>query len=57
MQTFDLSQHIAGDTWNGLSSLSAIDLDNNPIDLTDSLIEMKVKLWENEKISCCEEGV
>jgi hypothetical protein len=45
MITFNIPSHISGDTWLGLSSLSAIDLDNNPIDLTDSLIEMKVKLF------------
>jgi hypothetical protein len=45
MITFNIPSHISGDTWSGLSSLSAIDLDNNPIDLTESLIEMKVRLF------------
>jgi hypothetical protein len=42
MQTFNLSQHITGDTWNGIPSI-IIHRDNIPLDLTNARVEFHVK--------------
>jgi hypothetical protein len=42
METYNLSQYIAGDTWNGISGVT-ITRDNSALDLTGAYAEMKVK--------------
>jgi hypothetical protein len=42
MQTFNLSDYISGDTWNGIPLIS-ITRNSEPIDLTDAKVEMFVK--------------
>jgi len=42
MTTFDLSPHISGDTWSGISSIT-ITRNGSALDLTDASAEINVK--------------
>jgi hypothetical protein len=42
MITYDLSQHIAGDTWNGIPSITIM-RNGSPLDLTNASAEIHVK--------------
>ena len=42
MQTFNLPEHISGDTWVGIPSLTA-SISGYPVDLTDAYVDFHVK--------------
>jgi hypothetical protein len=42
MQTFNLSDYVTGDTWNGIPSIT-ISRDGSPLDLTGAKAEFHVK--------------
>ena len=42
MQTFNLSNYVTGDTWNGIPSIT-IHRDGIPLDLTDAYVEFNVR--------------
>ena len=42
MMTYDLSQHVSGDTWKGIPNITII-RDDTPLDLTGAYVEFHVK--------------
>jgi len=43
MQTYNLAEHISGDTWKGISTIQFIK-NNIPVNLTNAFVEFGVKL-------------